>query len=247
MDYIILGIVQGITEFLPISSSAHLVIIEKIYSIQMDNLSFILFCHLGSIFALFFYLFKDILRLFKSPLLLGYIFIATFITGFFGILFKDYFETTFCSLKIIASALLINGIILFLTRYFLEGRREIFSLKLNDVILFGLAQTLSIIPGISRSGVTISCLLFRKFDREVAFRFSFLAGIPAILGAFILEFKKMDISANLELKKLILSLIVSFIISLFSISILKNFIKKAKFYYFGYYCIIIGIALFFIK
>ena len=244
MKYIILGIIQGLTEFLPVSSSGHLVIAQKVLNIDSLRLLIIATCHLGTIFALILFFIKDIFKLFKQIRLLGYILLVTFITGSIGILGREFFESLFTSTKLISLFLFITGIVLILTKKYLGGMRGINSLDITDASVLGLLQAFSIIPGISRSGMTISGLLFRKVDRETAFRFSFLAAIPAILGAFILEAKDITLSSSLEFMNLFLCFIFSFLSGLFSLWLLRHILHKARFHYFGYYCILIAVLSF---
>jgi undecaprenyl-diphosphatase len=248
MKYVILGIIQGLTEFLPVSSSGHLVLAQRILGIDTQQLMVILTCHLGTLFSLILFFFKDIIRVFKNLKLLGYILLVTLITGFIGIMGKNFFESLFTSVKAVSISLFITGLILIITKRFLEGKRDIDSLNLKDASILGLMQAVAIIPGISRSGMTISCLLFRKIDRQTAFRFSFLAGIPAISGAFLLQLKDFTLSSSLQFQQLLLSFIFSFLSGLLALGILRAIINKAKLHYFGYYCLLVAILSFlFIK
>lgn len=240
MRYIILGIIQGLTEFLPVSSSGHLVIAQKVLGIDTLQLMIIATCHLGTILALVLFFFKDIIHVFKQPKLLGYVLLVTVITGSIGVLGKDFFESLFTSSRTVSACLLITGLILILTRRFLQGIRDMDSINLKDACVLGLVQAISIIPGISRSGMTISGLLFRKVDRETAFRFSFLAGIPAILGAFILEVKDVSLGSSVQFLNLFICFAFSFLSGLFSLWILRYVLYKARFHYLGYYCIAVA-------
>lgn len=246
LKYILLGILQGITEFLPISSSGHLVIAQRILQITADELAIFVVLHLATTFALIVFFFKDILRLFHNLKLLGFIVIVTIITGTIGIIGRDLFPRLFNQPKFVASALIFTGIILLLSRKFIDTKRNVLNIK--DAFTLGLSQALAIMPGISRSGVTISSLLFRKVDKEMSFRFSFLASIPAVLGATILEAKNIDFTWGIDLRNLFLGFIFSFLAGILSLKVLQIVLRKAKLYYFGYYCIFIAIIVFlFIK
>lgn len=238
-NYIILGIIQGLTEFLPVSSSAHLVIMQKILGITGQELAVSVVLHLGTSLALVIFFFKDILNLRRNIRLLSLIIIVTTITGIIGITGRDFFVGLFSSLKVIAVALILTGIILILTRKFMNAKRNI--LGISDVCILGITQGIAIIPGISRSGITISTLLFRGIDRKVSFRFSFLASIPAVLGAAILEAKDISFALKIEPQNFICGFIASLLSGLLSLWILKTILDKAKLYYFGYYCIIAAI------
>lgn len=239
IKYILLGIIQGITEFLPVSSSGHLVIVQHILGINQNEIAISVILHLGTVFALVVFFFKDLLKLFTNFRLLMFLLVVTVITGIIGLLGKDFFENLFSSTMPIAIALIITGIMLILTKKFMAGKRNNISFK--DAAILGFTQGIAIIPGISRSGITISTLLFRKIDRENSFRFSFLVAIPVIFGAAILELKKIDFVIKTESRNLLAGFMVSFLVGLLSLNFLKIVLKKAKFYYFGYYCIIIGV------
>ena len=239
LKYTILGIIQGITEFLPVSSSGHLVIIQKFIGITEEAIVISVVLHLGTSLALIIFFFKDILNLLRNMRLLSYIIIVTLITGIIGISGKVFFEKLFNSPRAVAIALIFTGIILILTKKFMEKKRSTINIK--DALILGLTQGLAIVPGISRSGITISTLLFRGLDREISFRFSFLASIPAVFGAAILEAKDISLTSNIAPRNLILGFIFSLLTGLLSLKIFKIILGKAKLYYFGYYCIIIAL------
>ena len=246
LKYIILGIIQGITEFLPVSSSGHLVIIQKFIGVTEQAVVISVVLHLGTSLALVIFFFKDILNLLRNMRLLSYIIIVTLVTGIIGISGKGFFEKLFNSPRLVAVALIFTGIILILTRKFMEKKRS--ALNIKDALILGLTQGFAIIPGISRSGITISTLLFRGLDREMSFRFAFLVAIPAVFGAAILEAKDISLACNLDAGNLIIGFIVSLLTGILSLRILKIVLGKAKLHYFGYYCIIIAvITLLFVK
>jgi len=238
-DYVLLGIIQGITEFLPVSSSGHLVIIQRLLGITQSQIAISVVLHLGTAFALVVFFFKDLLKLLNNFRLLLLLFITTVITAILGLLGKDFFESLFISTIPVAIALIATGFTLILTKKFMEGGRN--SISFKDALILGFTQSIAIIPGISRSGITISTLLFRRMDRENSFRFSFLAAIPVIFGAAIVEAKDIYFAIKTEIGNLLVGFIVSFLVGVISLNILKIILKKAKLYYFGYYCIIIAI------
>lgn len=244
MKFILLGIVQGLTEFLPVSSSGHLVLLQEILEIDSLQLLIIATCHMGTLLALFVFFFQDLIDLFKQPRLLGYILLVTAITGIVGIAGRDFFESLFSSTRVVSLSLFITALVLILTSRFLKGVRKTDSLNKKDAIFLGLMQSLSIIPGISRSGMTISALLFRKVEKQTAFRFSFLAGIPAIAAAFFLEAKEIDLSSLTEISGLLICFVFSFLSGLISLAVLRRILMRAKFHYFGYYCILLSILSF---
>lgn len=246
IKYIFLGIVQGLTEFLPVSSSGHLVILEHLFGITENQLAITVILHLGTGVALLIFFFRDLLELLQNFRLLLLLLTATAITALIGYSGKDFFESLFASPKPVAAALLITGAVLSITRNFLNGKRN--NLKMKDAVIFGLTQSIAIIPGISRSGMTISTLLFRNISRQESFRFSFLAAIPVIFGAAILEAGKINFAIGLNRGNLAVGFLFSLISGLIALSLLKRILERAKFHYFGYYCIFIAvIALLFIK
>ena len=239
MKYIILGIIQGLTEFFPVSSSGHLVIMQSFIGVSGQEVALSAVLHLGTICALILFFFKDILGVFKNIKLLFLILIVTIITGIIGVLGKDFFESLFSSPKLVALALIITGIILILTQKFKEAKKDTVDFK--DALFLGVMQAIAIIPGISRSGITISALLFRKIDRETAFKFSFLASIPAVLGANFLEARKIEFVLRTGFSNFFAGFLSSLLVGIIALWVLKFILRKAKFHYFGYYCIIIAI------
>jgi undecaprenyl-diphosphatase len=243
--YIILGIVQGLTEFFPVSSSGHLVILQRLFGMNSEQLALSLVLHLGTTLALIVFFFKDIIGALGDKKTLFLIIIVTIITGVIGISGKDFFERLFLSSDIVAVGLFITGLMLILTKKFMYGKNQTPGPK--DALILGITQGIAIVPGISRSGITISTLLFRGMDKNNSFRFSFLASIPAVLGAALLEAR--DITAcRLEFDKFLVGFIFSFLAGILALWLLRIILNKAKLYYFGYYCIIIAvITLIFIK
>lgn len=246
IKFIFLGLVQGVTEFFPVSSSAHLLILQRITGVCADALALSVILHLGTALALVVFFFKDILGLLRDMRALFLIAVVTVVTGVIGIAGKDFFESLFSSPKAAAAALLVTGLILLATKKIRDTSRDMLDIK--DALILGFMQAVAIIPGISRSGITISTLLFRKIDRQTVFKFSFLAAIPVILGAALLEFKKIGLALAGQRAQLSAGFIVSFISGLAALWALRSIISRAKLYYFGYYCIVVSIVtLIFIK
>ncbi|MFA5286779.1 MAG: undecaprenyl-diphosphate phosphatase [Candidatus Omnitrophota bacterium] len=244
--YILLGVVQGITEFLPVSSSGHLVILQRVFGLSGEEIAISIVLHLGTLIAVVIFFFKEILKVMRDKRSIFLIVLVTFITGIIGILGKDFFESLFSSPRAVILPFLITGVVLLLTRNFNHSKDVKVGLK--DALILGFTQAIAILPGISRSGITISTLLFRKIEKEVCFKFSFLVSIPLILGATLLEMRKVG-SALLENPiNLAGGFIASVISGLLALFVLKLIIKRAKFYYFGYYCILVALlTLIFIK
>jgi len=243
--YILLGVIQGLTEFLPVSSSGHIAITQGILRISVDAVALSVVLHLGTSLALLIFFFKDIMVTLRNPRLLLLILMVTVITGIVGILGQDFFESLFSAPPFIALGLIITGIILIISRKYTSGKRA--ALNIRDALLLGLAQAVAIIPGISRTGITISTLLFRKIDKETSFRFSFLAAIPAVWGATLLKLKDIKSICRLEFINLAAGFIFSLGIGLISLWLLRKVLFKAKLHYFGYYCMVAAIVIFLIK
>jgi len=272
--YIILGVVQGLTEFFPISSSAHLIIAQKLLGILEQRVFISVVLHLGTTLALIVFFFKDIVAALRNRRALIFIAIAVFVTAAIGIPGKNFFESLFASSFVAALGLIFSGVILILTRRFMQAKRnnttplanpafkggdkggfsipplgttEAYSpgrlhFNYKDAFVLGLAQGLAIVPGISRSGVTISALLFRRLDKETSFRLSFIASIPIVLGAILLKIREIDNFSNLNLRGLSAGFIFSFVFGIIALKILKAFLEQAKLHYFGYYCILLAVV-----
>lgn len=247
LEAVVLGIVQGITEWLPVSSSGHLVIFQQLFDIEAPVI-FDLMLHIGSLFVVLFVFWKDAKRVLLSifnddkdgkKLLLLLIF-ASIITAIIGFLFEDFFKSLFTSLFAVGIALIVTALLLFSVRWFDKKPKK--DMNTLDAFFVGLMQGVAIIPGISRSGSTISTALLRGIDRESAVRFSFLLFIPAVIGATILEFNEFS-SINVELLPFVVGTIASMVISYISIKLLIKIIHKQRFYLFGWYCLVVGLTI----
>jgi len=247
---IFLGIVQGLAEFLPVSSSGHLALLESVFRFsQNQRLSYTAFLHLGTVLALLFFFRKRIYSIFvnlfnvkdrlhqkDSLFLISKIIIGTIPAGIVGYFAKDKIDQVFNQPIYSAVFLIITGLILYLSRFSQERKLKI---TYSDALLIGIGQAVALLPGISRSGTTISIALLLGLSRTDSFEFSFLLSIPAVLGANLLILK--DLSGNFSIIFIILAIAVPFIIGLIALKLLKNIIIKRQFHYFAYYCWIIGI------
>lgn len=244
LKFILLGCIQGLTEFLPVSSSGHLVLAQHFLGMQDKALEITIIFHLGTLAALIIFFFSDLLRFARSKTMLKLVVIVTLITGVAGIAGKDFFERLFSAPRWVAVELCITGVILLLTKNFLRSSRS--TLFNSDAVVMGLAQAWSISPGISRSGVTIAALLFKGVDRFTAFRFSFIAAIPAIAGAALLDLKDMQHANFLgeHALEIAVGFLVSLITGLVALRMLRGVMQNEKFHYFGYYCLLAGITSF---
>ncbi|MCS7250382.1 MAG: undecaprenyl-diphosphate phosphatase [candidate division WOR-3 bacterium] len=236
---IFLGILQGLTEFLPISSSGHLLLFQRIFKLNPD-ISFIVYLHLGTTFSLIFFLFTLIKKEIKDRnySLLLKIVIALIPITIIGLIFKNKIERTFSNFHILAYFFLISAFLIFFTKYV----KEKFShFNYFQALIVGLFQSLGVFPGISRSGSTIAGALYLGIKKEESFYFSFLLGLPTIIGANFLEFyKKTTLLFSLSY---LLGFLFSFIFGLLALYLLKALVIKRKFYYFSYYLFFLFILL----
>jgi len=242
---VILGIVQGITEWLPISSSGHLVIFQELFNLEVP-VFFDIMLHFATLLVIFIVFFKDIVNVVKSILFwkkdeywrLGwFVILGSVFTAGFGFLFKDLIYGFFSSLLVVGIALIFTGCLLFLTK-FVHGRKK---LKWYDAVLIGLMQGLALVPGVSRSGSTIGTGMLLGVDREKVARFSFLLVIPAIIGATVLEYDSSFVIGNLVL--VLVAMFVSIVVGYIALKLLLKIVLKNKFWLFGVYCVILGIVL----
>jgi len=191
-EALILGIVQGATEFLPVSSSGHLVLLQKIFGISEPALLFDTALHAGTLVAVIVVLWQEIwgiLRRLFQPLT-WFLIVATVPAVFAALLFKGPIEEAFASASFLGVAFLLTSALLFLSEKLFRRAaaiRNADNMNVIDALLIGLLQAVAVIPGVSRSGATISGGLYRQLDRDFAARFSFLLSIPAILGALLLQ------------------------------------------------------------
>ncbi len=235
------------TEFLPVSSSAHLVIFQDLFQIQENQILLDIVLHLGTLLALVVFLFKDF-KYILGKRIIFLIFLVTAWTAVIAVLGKDFFINMFFSARGVVWPLLITGLVLLYTRRFTLSRkadkRTFTDLKISDAIWLGIVQGFSVIPGISRSGVTISTLLFRNVDRETDFKFSFLAALPAILGALIFEIRGFSHLGRPELKYMLFGFLAAFFSGLLALRILLSIIRKARLHLFGYYCLALAFLIY---
>jgi undecaprenyl-diphosphatase len=206
---LVLGAIQGITEFLPVSSSGHLVLFQRIFGISEPALLFDTMVHGGTLIAVFAVLRRDIWEILKRPVrpLTAYLIIATLPAVAVALVFKDAIEGAFASGAFLGFAFLITSVLLLAAEFLsrrpgggdaegaLKGKE---TMNWLDALIIGLLQGVAIIPGVSRSGSTLSGALSRKLNRDFAARFSFLLSIPAILGALVLQLKDLAEGAGLQ-------------------------------------------------
>ena len=248
IEIIILSIVQGISEFLPISSSAHLNIVEVIFEFNSNSLMIDVSLHFGSLLAIIFYFRRELLNLKNNQKLLFLL-----IIGSIPIVIAGYIISTTGlinllenNLEIIAWTTLIFGIILYLADKSKFDKKISSNLNVKTILYIGLFQILALIPGVSRAGITITAARLLKFNRFDSSKISFLLAIPAIAGASILQ-SQNAIEQNLEINYLILiSITLSFLFSYFTVKFFLEYINKFSLNIFVIYRIIISIILFII-
>jgi undecaprenyl-diphosphatase len=239
LKLILLGAIQGMTEFLPVSSSGHLVIIQRLLGLHQNLVFLDISLHIGTLLALVTFFFKDILAACKDAKLILRILIATVVTGIIGLVFKKVFESFFTSPALVSVLLIVNGLLILATGFIKKGGRLP---NYADSALMGISQGIAITPGISRSGATICTLLARKVDPREAFRFSFLASIPAILGALLLETKDTDWTKITEyhLLDIATGVATAYTFGILAMFLLKKSLLSGRFHAFGYYCVLAG-------
>ena len=263
---IIIGIVQGLTEFLPVSSSAHLVFIQNILGVQ-SSLAFDTFLHLGSLLAVLWFFRADIIKMILSWIsslsdiihgrfregfyddpykrLAWYVIIATIPVGLAGVFFEDSVDALFSgALYVPAFFLFVTGTILYLSQRMTSGSINFRNITGKHALFMGLGQACAILPGLSRSGTTIAAGLVAGLDKEFAAKFSFILSIPAILGAFILQVKDIGSAMDANFLPVFLGFVAAFISGYIAIKWMLDLIQKRNLDIFAYYCWIVGIVVF---
>ena len=250
-ESIILGIVQGLGEFLPISSSAHLIFVPWLFGWQDPGITFDVALHLGTLIAVITYFYRDWVILIRSGIkegvnsfngkLFWYLVIATVPGALIGKLFEEQAETVFRNMLLIGIVLVAMGILLYLADRYAKKSADLSGMNFPKSFLIGISQALAIVPGISRSGITMTTGLALGFNRETAAKFSFLLSTPIILGAGILKIK--DITAQSVNLEFIAGVIMSAIVGFLSIKFLLKYLQKHGFGIFVIYRIVIGIIL----
>ena len=264
LKYIVIAFVQGVAEILPISSSGHMVITKHILGIGTEDLSFEIFLHFASLFAIVFFLRKRLFELvkdflifvFKRPniedanyskiknnfIICIYIVVATIPAGILGILLEDIIGQHLTSLLFVGIFLIITAILLYISTL-IKCEKEIHEIKWYNALAIGLFQCVGILPGISRSGSCIVGSKAQKVNQNDSAEFAFLLAIPIMLGSAI--FSINDISIAFQNKELIIPYIIAFIVTLFvtyvALAIFLKIVRKQKLYYFSIYCILMGI------
>lgn len=261
-EALILGVVQGATEYLPVSSSGHLVIFQHLFGLEEPALLFDIVLHVATLLAVLWYYRRDIGSLIRETLLAiraltqgepwaavqtdypGFrlawlIVLGTVPTVLIGVTLQDTFEALFGSLRTVGFMLCITGVILLLTRFGSKGTRNIEAMKPVDAVLIGLVQGLAITPGISRSGSTIAVALLLGIEKETAARYSFLLSVPSILGALVLKIG--DGGESIGLGATVVGFVAALVTGYFCLALLVQLVKRGKLVWFAPYCFAAGL------
>lgn len=258
--YIFLGLVQGFTEFIPVSSSGHLVVFQHLFGMH-DELVFLdVVLHMGTLCSLLVFFRTDLFILFSNFIsaaidilfrrrityvmryndkfrLCIYLAITTLVTGAIGLTGKKFFEGLFESIPVVMVGFVITGIVLLSIKHYYFGQRYLQHILMRDAFFIGIVQSFAIVPGISRSGMTLSALFFRNVEKESAFKFSFLVSIPIILGAFMVKLGDVSsVERTTPLLYLIAGFVTAFVSGLIALRLLRMIIARQNLHKFSYYC-----------
>ncbi len=256
-EAIILGIIQGATEFLPVSSSGHLLLIPTLFNLTEPNLNAIAIAHLGTLVAVVAYFYSDLWSIFTGVIsglrrrqlmdslesrLGWYIVVGSIPAVLAGLLFNDFLDSLLARPTTAAFLLIGTGIILVIGEQLVTGDKPISKMTWADSALIGLVQAVALLPGISRSGVTITAGLGRRLDRPSAARYSFLLGVPVIAGAGLLSIVDLsqapDVSSQVPL--LLVTFTVAAVVGYACIRFLMNWLRQRSLYLFAAYCFVFG-------
>lgn len=276
---IIMGLIQGLTEFLPVSSSGHLALFKELFQIKEPGMFFDVLLHMGTLLAVFAVYYKDIWKLIveffcilgdvgrniasffrnrrqeeQEPYIrvihnsyrkfVMLIIVSTIPTGVIGFAAKDLVEMAGELLIVPGICLIITAILLFLADHVPDGGKLPKNVTYTNAFLVGIAQGIATLPGLSRSGTTITACLLSGYSRKFAVKYSFIMSIPAILGAMILEIKDIDVSqiAGGEVLNYVIGTLVAAVVGYICIKTMLVLVRKKKFTIFSIYCLIVGAA-----
>jgi len=244
IEILILSAIQGISEFLPISSSAHLIIVSNLYNLKASSLLIDISLHLGSLLAIIFFFRKDLFDLKNNQKLLKLIIIGSIPLIFFGyVMHSTEFIHLLRNIKVIAWTTLIFGIILYLADQRKLDQNISSNLNIKAILFIGLFQILALIPGVSRAGITMTAARFLNFNRVDSGKISFLLSIPALLGASFLGLKDIQ-NETLEINLLvIIAIVLSFLFSYITVKFFLNYLNKFSLNIFVIYRLIIATIL----
>jgi len=252
---IVLGVVQGLTEFLPISSSGHLRIVPAFFGWDDPGAAFTAVIQLGTMAAVLLYFRRDLwrialawLRSLRDPEVRGdldarmgwYIILGTIPIGILGLAFKDPIETKFRNLELIGTTLIVFGLVMLAAEAVSRRDRQLREITRRDGLLIGCAQALALVPGVSRSGATISAGLFLNFDRAAAARYSFLLSVPAVVLSGLFELRHAG-EGNLPIGDTALATVIAFVTGYASIAFLLRYLVRHTIVVFVAYRVVLGV------
>lgn len=259
LSALLLGVLQGFTEFLPVSSSGHLVLAQELLpGFSQPGVLFDVTLHLGTLVAVCLYFWKDLWALLLSVIpgdkagvdtvtnrrLLWLLFIGSLPTVVLGLLFRKQFEAMFNDIFGAGIWFIITGILLFITDRVTTSERSLSAMSTLDAFIIGVAQGLSIIPALSRSGATIAAGVFLGLERGLLVRYSFLLSIPAVAGAFLLELfsHRQETFQAADLLAYGVGTLAALVVGYWSIAVLLNLTRSRRLSMFAYYCWAIGVV-----
>jgi len=245
LEAVLLGVVQGITEWLPVSSSGHLVILQEIFGLEAD-LAFDVMLHLATLIVILAVFRMEIAAILNALIkrdwkseevrFLLFIIAGSIPTGLIGYVFHDILASFFTNLSVVGVSMLVTGSIIFASRY----RKSNYDLDTKRSVLIGITQGLAIIPGISRSGITIGTGILSGLERETAVRYSFLLSIPVVIGAALSE--AGSIAWDHSIYSMLAGMIAAAVVGYLSLRLLIRLVIQKKFYLFSIYCWVAGIV-----
>jgi len=242
LEAIILGLIQGVSEFLPVSSSGHLLVFHHIFGITAeDNLTFIIVLNMGSLLPLLFVFRKDIWALVKNPLqkTTALLAVATVPLVVVTLLFEGFIESMFYRVHFLPIGFVITGVVLLFSDRLNKNNKDIKGMRLMDAALIGCAQAVAVFPGISRSGSTITATMARGVNRESAAKFSFLMSVPAAIGAMVFRVSRImadpALIEGLNFLNLAAGFATAAITGYFAINFMLAIVKRARLKYFAFY------------
>lgn len=244
-ESLILGVIQGATEFLPISSSGHLVIFQQLLGLKEPQLLFDIMLHVGTLVATVILFYKELFKLLTSARAILLILVASVPAAIAGFTLLDVIEKSFGSMKIAGIGLLITGVWLWLTRFTRHKPLELDNFLFSDMtfpkaFIIGVAQGIALIPGISRSGSTIATALLLKVPRREAVAFSFLLSMPAVAGAAVLKLLDTPQFDFHLLPQFIAGAVVSCLVGIGALLFLIRWVERGGLFKFSYYCFLVG-------
>lgn len=249
-ESIFLAVIQGLTEFLPVSSSGHLAILQNLFKLSTNLVFFDILLHLGTLFSILFFFKNDIFNLFRNIKRDAGIWLAIIIGStpafFFGYFLNSKIEIIFSSMSLVGISMIVCGFIILSTKFIKKPKSasDLKNVSVIKSIVIGVFQAIAILPGISRSGSTITGGLWQGLSKETAFKFSFLLSIPAILGAVFLKVKDANFDEVSFATGLLATLISSFV-GFFALRFLQKVLKSEKFWLFSVYCFLSGVLVLF--